>query len=140
MSFSHYRQSMDISPKQKQTQALDDIFILGIESSCDETAASVLHHNSDGNVNILSSVIASQDEQHAPFGGVVPEIAARAHLQKIESIIAQAMTDADMAYDQLSAVAATAGPGLIGGVIAGLMSAKGLSLALGHSINCGKSS
>ena len=104
--------------------------ILGIESSCDETAASVLIRNADGSVEILSSIIASQDEKHAPFGGVVPEIAARAHMQKLDSIIDRAVTEANVDYTDLSAIAATSGPGLIGGVIAGLMGAKGLAMSL----------
>lgn len=104
--------------------------ILGIESSCDETAASILKRDADGETHILSSIIASQDEEHSPFGGVVPEIAARAHMQKIDHIIEQAITTANVDYSDLSAIAATAGPGLIGGVIAGLMSAKGLAIAL----------
>ncbi|WP_051279805.1 tRNA (adenosine(37)-N6)-threonylcarbamoyltransferase complex transferase subunit TsaD [Hellea balneolensis] len=104
--------------------------ILGIESSCDETAASVLRRQADGSFEILSSIIASQDEKHAPFGGVVPEIAARAHMQKLDAIIDRAVTDAAVEYDDLSAIAATSGPGLIGGVIAGLMGAKGLAMSL----------
>jgi len=104
--------------------------ILGIESSCDETAASVLRREPDGSIDILSSVIASQDDKHAPFGGVVPEIAARAHMQKLDDIIESAVTRADAQYSDLSAIAATSGPGLIGGVIAGLMSAKGLAMSL----------
>ena len=104
--------------------------ILGIESSCDETAASVLRREADGSIEILSSVIASQDEKHAPFGGVVPEIAARAHMQKLDDIIESAVTRADVQYSDLSAIAATSGPGLIGGVIAGLMGAKGLAMSL----------
>ena len=100
--------------------------ILGIESSCDETAAAVLCSER----GLLSNIVASQDEAHRPFGGVVPEIAARAHMQKIEAIIDQAMNDADVQYDALSAIAATSGPGLIGGVITGLMAAKGLSASL----------
>jgi len=111
---------------QTQGQAL----ILGIESSCDETAASVLRRAPDGSVEILSSIIASQDEEHAPFGGVVPEIAARAHMQILDSVIERAITESKVGYSDLSAIAATAGPGLIGGVIAGLMGAKGLSMAL----------
>ncbi|NNE57012.1 MAG: tRNA (adenosine(37)-N6)-threonylcarbamoyltransferase complex transferase subunit TsaD [Hellea sp.] len=107
------------------------VIILGIESSCDETAAAILRRTSDGETEILSSIIASQDEEHRPFGGVVPEIAARAHMQKIDTIIDQAVDDAGVQYDDLTAIAATSGPGLIGGVIAGLMSAKGLSMALG---------
>ena len=104
--------------------------ILGIESSCDETAASVLRREPDGAIEILSSIIASQDEKHAPFGGVVPEIAARAHMQKLDSIIDRAIIEADIDYTDLSAIAATSGPGLIGGVIAGLMGAKGLAMSL----------
>ena len=106
------------------------VIILGIESSCDETAAAVLRRNQDGDIQILSSIIASQDEAHRPFGGVVPEIAARAHMQKIDHIIDSAVTEAGVTYDDLSAIAATSGPGLIGGVIAGLLSAKGLAMAL----------
>ena len=105
--------------------------ILGIESSCDETAAALVTHHSDGSIKILSSIIASQDDAHAPYGGVVPEIAARAHMQKIDGIIKRAVEDADVAYDDISAVAATAGPGLMGGVITGLMAGKGLALSLG---------
>ena len=104
--------------------------ILGIESSCDETAASVLRREANGAVEILSSIIASQDQHHAPFGGVVPEIAARAHMQKLDSIIDRAVMEAGIDYTDLSAVAATSGPGLIGGVIAGLMGAKGLAMSL----------
>lgn len=104
--------------------------VLGIESSCDETAASVLRRHADGSITLLSSIIASQDEEHAKFGGVVPEIAARAHMAKIDSIIGQAVKEAGIDYDELDAIAATAGPGLIGGVIAGLMAAKGLAMAL----------
>lgn len=109
---------------------IQDAVILGIESSCDETAASVLRRNPDGALTLLSSIIASQDEAHRPFGGVVPEIAARAHLNVIEDIIDRAVIEAKIDYTDLSAIAATSGPGLIGGVITGLMSAKGLALAL----------
>ena len=104
--------------------------ILGIESSCDETAASVIRRQANGSIEILSSIIASQNEDHAPFGGVVPEIAARAHIQKLDTVIDQAMTKSKLGYDELSAIAATSGPGLIGGVIAGLLSAKGLAMSL----------
>ena len=107
---------MPIPPNHSRAQ--DKALILGIESSCDETAASVLRLANDGKVEILSSIIASQDAEHAPFGGVVPEIAARAHMQKIDSIIDQAVQNANIPYTDLSAIAATAGPGLIGGVIA----------------------
>lgn len=112
-----------------QNKVLEPL-ILGIESSCDETAASVLKRNQDGSVDILSSIVASQYAQHAPFGGVVPEIAARAHMQKLDQIIDNAVTQARVDYTDLSSVAATSGPGLIGGVIAGLLSAKGLAMSL----------
>ena len=79
---------------------------------------------------LLSNIVSSQDEKHRPFGGVVPEIAARAHMEKIEHVIARAVSDAGVEYADLSAVAATSGPGLIGGVITGLMAAKGLASAL----------
>lgn len=104
--------------------------VLGIESSCDETAASILRYTDDNEIEILSSIIASQDAEHAPFGGVVPEIAARAHMQKIESIVQQSVTDAKIDYSDIAGIAATSGPGLIGGVISGLLAAKGLALSL----------
>ncbi len=116
-----------IKPASRPSYAL----ILGIESSCDETAAAIIKRENNGAITLMSSVIASQDDVHRPFGGVVPEIAARAHMQKIDHIIAQAIKDAGCDYTDLSAIAATSGPGLIGGVIAGLMSAKGLAMALG---------
>jgi len=84
----------------------------------------MLRRHKDGTLTLLSSIIASQDEEHAKFGGVVPEIAARAHMNKIDSIIEQAIETSGVNYSDLSAVAATSGPGLIGGVIAGLMAAN----------------
>ena len=119
------------APTLQETKPRGDLLVLGIESSCDETASAVLRRRADGSVTLLSSIIASQDEEHAKFGGVVPEIAARAHMRKIDAIIEQAVQEAGVDYSELDGVAATAGPGLIGGVIAGLMAAKGLSLALG---------
>ena len=110
------------------------INVLGIESSCDETAAAVLTRLSTGETIIRSSIISSQDEEHRPFGGVVPEIAARAHIRKIDQIVDQAVQKAQLSYSELDAIAATSGPGLIGGVIAGLLSAKGLSLSLGKPL------
>ncbi len=104
--------------------------ILGIESSCDETAASLLTKDAEGRPVVLSSIIASQDDEHRPYGGVVPEIAARAHVKKIDNVIEQAVSASGLDYDAIDAIAATSGPGLIGGVISGLLSAKGLALAL----------
>jgi N6-L-threonylcarbamoyladenine synthase len=103
--------------------------VLGIETSCDETAAAVVRLADDGRVEVLSSVIASQIAEHAPFGGVVPEIAARAHVEVIEAIVAQAMSEAGLGYGDLSGVAATAGPGLVGGVMVGLSFGKAVALA-----------
>ncbi len=101
------------------------MIVLGIETSCDETAAAVV--NSDG--LILSNVVLSQLEDHKPYGGVVPEIAARAHLDHINTIIEQALSQANLNYQDLDGVAATSGPGLIGGVMVGLMTAKAISMA-----------
>ncbi len=105
--------------------------VLGIETSCDETAAAVVRGHPDGAREILSNVIFSQLEEHAPYGGVVPEIAARAHLDRIDALVAQACSDAGVGFGDLDGIAATAGPGLIGGVIVGLMTAKGIAAATG---------
>jgi N6-L-threonylcarbamoyladenine synthase len=102
--------------------------VLGIETTCDETAAAVIERQSDGEGRILSNIVRSQNEEHAPFGGVVPEIAARAHVEALDGIVAKAMKQAGIGYAQLSAVAAAAGPGLIGGVIVGLTTAKAIAM------------
>ncbi len=99
------------------------MIVLGLESSCDETAAAVV--TADG--RILSNVVLSQIEEHAPFGGVVPEIAARAHVTQMDQIVDRAMKEAGIGFDELDGVAATAGPGLIGGVLVGLMTAKSIA-------------
>jgi N6-L-threonylcarbamoyladenine synthase len=104
--------------------------VLGIETSCDETAAAVVRLHAD-KVEVLSSVIASQIADHAPYGGVVPEIAARGHVESIDRIIGRAMRDAAIGYDALDGVAATAGPGLVGGVMVGLSAGKAIALARG---------
>lgn len=101
------------------------MIILGIETSCDETAAAVV--KDDG--TILSNVILSQLEEHKPYGGVVPEIAARAHLDHLDRIIQSALDEAGVSYQDLDGVAATAGPGLVGGVMVGLMTAKAIALS-----------
>lgn len=98
--------------------------VLGIETSCDETAAAVVRREPDGSGTILSNIVRSQLEAHAPYGGVVPEIAARAHVSHLDGLISRALADADIGFDALDAVAATAGPGLIGGVLVGLITAK----------------
>jgi N6-L-threonylcarbamoyladenine synthase len=99
--------------------------VLGIESSCDETAAALV----DGNRIILAQRIASQDEAHRPYGGVVPEIAARAHAERLAPLIEAVLDEAGLELADLDAIAATAGPGLIGGVMVGLVSAKALAMA-----------
>lgn len=104
--------------------------VLGIETSCDETAAAVVRLR-NGRAEVLSEQVASQIEEHALYGGVVPEIAARAHVERLDSLIKMAMAEAGIGWDGLSGVAATAGPGLIGGVMAGLSTAKAIALARG---------
>ena len=111
---------------------IGDFTVLGIETSCDETAAAVIRGRPGRIPDILSNVVLSQVEEHRAFGGVVPEIAARAHIDHLDGIIADAMADAKVDYGDLSAVAGTAGPGLIGGVIVGLMTAK--SIAYAHNL------
>ncbi len=108
--------------------------ILGIETSCDETAAAVVRRNADGSGVILANVVRSQTVDHAPFGGVVPEIAARAHVSLLDGIVGRAMKEAGVAYADLDGVAATAGPGLLGGVIVGLTFAKALAMAHGKPL------
>ncbi len=103
--------------------------VLGIETSCDETAASVVRREADGRGTILSNVVLSQIEEHAVFGGVVPEIAARAHVEALDGVIRAAMQDAGTAWNELDGIAVTAGPGLIGGLLVGLMSARAIAAA-----------
>ena len=105
--------------------------VLGIETSCDETAAAVVRRAADGHIDVLSSIIASQIAAHAPFGGVVPEIAARAHVEIIDRVIAEAMGAAGLGFGEIDGVAATAGPGLVGGVMVGLSAGKAIALARG---------
>ncbi|MBL4612542.1 MAG: tRNA (adenosine(37)-N6)-threonylcarbamoyltransferase complex transferase subunit TsaD [Emcibacter sp.] len=102
-----------------------NIRLLGLESSCDETAAAVV----SGDGQILSNVVLSQIEEHRPYGGVVPEIAARSHIAHMDRLIAQALAEAKCDFDDLSAVAATSGPGLIGGVMIGMMTGKAIAAA-----------
>lgn len=99
--------------------------VLGIESSCDETAAALVTQDR----RILAQAIASQDDRHAPYGGVVPEIAARAHAERLAPLIERVLNEAQVSLSDVDAVAATAGPGLIGGVMVGLVTAKALAMA-----------
>ncbi len=110
------------------------MLILGIETTCDETAASVVERTGDGKGRILSNIVLSQISEHAEFGGVVPEIAARAHVEALDHIIAKAMAEAKVSFAALDGVAAAAGPGLIGGVIVGLTTAKAIALAHGKPL------
>ena len=103
--------------------------VLGIETSCDETAASVVARDETGRGTMLSNVVLSQIAEHAAFGGVVPEIAARAHVEALDDIVQAALDEAGLTLDEIDAVAATAGPGLVGGLIVGLMTAKALAAA-----------
>ena len=105
--------------------------VLGIESSCDDTAAAVLRHVPGARPEILSSVVLGQQELHAGFGGVVPEIAARAHAEKLDLAVEAALTQAGLGFEALDALAVTSGPGLIGGVLSGVMLAKGIAAATG---------
>src|SRR6476659_6648201 len=104
------------------------MIVLGIETTCDETAAAVVERFADGRGKILSNVILSQVREHAAFGGVVPEIAARAHVETLDGIIGRAMAQANCSYDIVDGIAAAGGPGLIGGVIVGLTTAKAIAL------------
>jgi len=105
--------------------------ILGIETSCDETAAAVIRRAADGAVEILSEKVHTQLEEHAPYLGVVPEIAARAHAELADATVRAAMAESGVAYSDLDAVAATSGPGLIGGVLVGMMTGKAVAQAAG---------
>src|SRR5687767_11302720 len=105
--------------------------VLGIETSCDETAAAVVRGIPPGPGEILSNIVHGQAAAHEAFGGVVPEIAARAHVELLDGIVERALEEAGIALAEVDAVAATAGPGLIGGVMVGLLTGKALALAAG---------
>ena len=98
--------------------------ILGIETSCDETAASVIEEGT----TILSNIVASQNELHAKYGGIYPEMASRAHIEIIDTIIAQALSEAHVSVNDISAIAVTRGPGLVGSLLVGINTAKGIAL------------
>ncbi|HEY0925562.1 tRNA (adenosine(37)-N6)-threonylcarbamoyltransferase complex transferase subunit TsaD [Brevundimonas sp.] len=121
----------DYSSEPGRTTASGDavLTVLGLETSCDETAASVVRLTPDGAATVLSSVVHSQIDDHAAFGGVVPEIAARSHVEMIDGVTRRAMAEAGLDYGQLDGVAATAGPGLVGGVMVGLSYGKAVALA-----------
>lgn len=109
----------------------ETLTILGIESSCDDTAAAVVRHVPGRGPEILASEVIGQTALHADFGGVVPEIAARAHVERLDGCVERALATAGLNFGAIDAIAVTAGPGLIGGVLSGVMLAKGLSCSLG---------
>lgn len=110
------------------------ITLLGLESSCDDTAAAVVRRDENGRVDVLSNIVVGQNDLHKAFGGVVPEIAARAHAEKIDLCVEKALADAGVALSETDAIAVTSGPGLIGGVMSGVMCAKGLAAATGKPL------
>lgn len=109
---------------------MKDVLILGIETSCDETAAAVVKNGEE----VLSNVISSQVALHAEFGGVVPEIASRNHLEKIDEVIRLAIKEAGISMQELTAIAVTVGPGLVGALLVGVSEAKALAFALGKPL------
>ena len=113
----------------EESRATGPLTVLGLETSCDETAASVVRLSPEGEATVLSSVVHSQIDDHAAYGGVVPEIAARSHVEMIDGVVRRAMDEAGLGYDGLDGVAATAGPGLVGGVMVGLSFGKAVALA-----------
>jgi N6-L-threonylcarbamoyladenine synthase len=117
--------------QHSEPKAAQRSLVLGIETSCDETAAAVVLREPDGSGRALSSIVRTQWEKHRAFGGVVPEIAARAHVECLDVLIGEALSEAQVGFDELSAVAATTGPGLIGGLIVGAITGKAIALARG---------
>ena len=118
----HHRQAyfcIPIADCLAHPDRIRPMIVLGIETSCDETAAAVVNDKRE----ILANRVLSQLDDHRPYGGVVPEIAARAHLEHLDRLVAEAMDDAGVDFDDLDAVACTGGPGLIGGVMVGTMTA-----------------
>jgi len=111
-----------------QPAAAAPLTVLGLESSCDDTGAAVIRRDPDGTVTVLAERVRGQADRHAPYGGVVPEIAARAHAEIVDVLAREVLGEAGLSAHDLDGVAATAGPGLIGGVMAALMTAKGLAL------------
>ena len=107
-----------------------DIYILAIESSCDETAASVVKNGR----YVLSNIISSQIDLHTLYGGVVPEIASRKHIENIDAVITEAMKESGKTFDDIDAIAVTYGPGLVGALLVGLAEAKALAYALGNPL------
>ena len=103
----------------------EDIYILAVESSCDETAASVVRNGRE----VLSNIIYSQIDLHTLYGGVVPEIASRKHIEKVNQVIEKALSDAGITLEEVTAVAVTYGPGLVGALLVGVSAAKAIAFA-----------
>jgi len=116
---------MDFNKLITEKKEQDDIYILGIETSCDETAAAVVKNGSE----VLSNIIYSQIDLHTLYGGVVPEIASRKHIEKINQVIGQALTEAGKKLEDIDAIAVTYGPGLVGALLVGVSAAKAISYA-----------
>ncbi len=110
------------------------VTILGLESSCDDTGVGVVRQSGDAPPEILASVVHGQNELHSAYGGIVPELAARAHVEKLDLCVREALAQSDLTLDDIDAVAVTAGPGLIGGVLSGVMCAKGICAATGLAL------
>src|SRR6185436_9889766 len=108
-----------------------ELAVLGVETSCDETAAALVRREASGKGVLLANLVRSQLALHAEFGGVVPEIAARAHVELVDSLIAEALSESRLGWEEIDGVTATAGPGLIGGLIVGVTTAKAIALARG---------
>ena len=106
------------------------LIFLGIESSCDETAASIVRENQDGSIDILSNIVSSQIKEHKPFGGVVPELAARSHVEKIDTIIKKAIQKSKVPIESITGVATTAGPGLLVCLMVGMSAGKTIATFL----------
>ena len=119
------------SPSGNRWTMLATLTFLGLESSCDDTAAAVVRHTPGQAAQIMASVVDGQTALHAPFGGVVPEIAARAHAERLDHCVERALAEAGLTLAAIDGIAVTAGPGLIGGVLSGVMCAKGIAAARG---------
>src|SRR4249920_3801668 len=118
------------SPNSRDNRAV--MIVLGIETSCDETAAAVV----DGGRKVLSSIVASQDDVHAPYGGVVPELASRRHLDVLVPVVRRALETAGMALDDVDGLAVTYGPGLVGSLLIGCSAAKAIAYARRRPLVC----
>ena len=126
--------ALNHTPERAQAPRPGPLTVLGLESSCDDSAAAIVRLFEDGRAQVLAERVVGQNAAHAPFGGVVPEIAARAHAERMDALAAEVLAEAGLKAGDIDAIAATAGPGLIGGVMAALMTAKGLALGAGKPL------